>query len=326
MAKRSEFQLIEEVFSTLGADRADVLLGVGDDAALVDTGGSELIALCVDTLTAGVHFPLDTPAAAVGYKALAVNLSDLAAMGARPQWALLALSMPEVDSAWLDGFRQGLHALALQHDVALIGGDTTRGALAASVTLVGLVERSAVLRRAGARPGDGIYVSGSLGDAAAGLYLLQNDQLLDQQSDSYLLERLQRPQPRVSLGQALRELASAAIDVSDGLLADLGHILDRSAVGAIVDLRQLPLSSALRQRFEIDQAAAFALHGGDDYELCLTIPAARETELAKISATLGVALTRIGTIDAKPGLRLLDQNGQLQQPSRQGYDHFARST
>jgi thiamine-monophosphate kinase len=325
MAQRSEFELIRQFFSAMGADRADVLLGVGDDAALLDCGGPESLALCVDTLTAGVHFPPETPPAAVGHKALAVNLSDLAAMGARPAWALLALSMPGVDQDWLAGFSKGLNDLALAHGVALVGGDTTRGALAASITLAGLVGRADALRRDGARPGDGIYISGALGDAAAGLHLLQAgkvDEAGNDAVDSYLIERLQRPQPRVALGSALRGLASAAIDISDGLLADLGHILERSAVGATVDTRQLPLSGALRQRFSAAQAEAFALSGGDDYELCFTVPAPREPDLARAVAGLGVAVTRIGTIEAEPGLRLLDQSGQARTPRHMGYDHF----
>lgn len=322
MAQRSEFELIRQFFSAMGADRADVLLGVGDDAALLDCGGAEALAICVDTLIANVHFPPDTPPAAIGHKALAVNLSDLAAMGARPAWALLALSMPQVDQDWLAGFRAGFHDLAQAHGVALVGGDTTRGALAASVTLAGLVDRTDALRRDGARPGDGIYASGTLGDAAAGLHLLQIGKAGNGADDLYLIERLQRPQPRVALGGALRGLASAAIDISDGLLADLGHILERSAVGATVDTRHLPLSHALRQRFSPVEAEAFALSGGDDYELCFTVPASRELELARAMAGLDVAVTRIGMIEAEPGLRLLDRSGQARSPQRSGYDHF----
>lgn len=324
MAQRSEFQLIRQFFSPLGADRSDVLLGVGDDAALLDCGGPEALVLCVDTLTAGVHFLPDAPADAVGRKALAVNLSDLAAMGARPAWALLALSLPEVDQGWLADFRSGFHALAQAHGVALVGGDTTRGALAASVTLAGLVGRKDALRRDGAKSGDGIYISGTVGDAAAGLHILQAGEADSSVNDLHLIERLNRPQPRVALGVALRGLASAAIDVSDGLLADLGHILESSAVGATVDTRQLPISEALRKRFSATEVMAFALSGGDDYELCFTVPAGQESDLVRAAAGLDVAITRIGTIEPEPGLRLLDESGQAHMPQRLGYDHFGK--
>lgn len=326
MSQRSEFQLIRQYFASMGADRADVLLGAGDDAALLDCGGPSALALCVDTLTAGIHFPGDTPPAAIGHKALAVNLSDLAAMGAKPTWALLALSLPEPNEAWLDGFRQGFQDLAKRHEVALVGGDTTRGALAASVTLAGLVAPDEALRRSGARLGDGIYVSGTLGDAAAGLHLLQKRQAAEHaEHELYLIERLHRPRPRVALGQALSGLASAAIDISDGLLADLGHILEASGVGATLDLRHLPLSHALLQCFGASQAEAYALSGGDDYELCFTVAADRAAALQRAVADLGIEIARVGTIEAELGLRLVGRDGQARVPQQTGYDHFGES-
>jgi thiamine-monophosphate kinase len=322
VAARSEFTLIRQFFSALGATRADVVLGVGDDAALVDSGGADLLVLCVDTLTAGVHFPADAPADAVGHKALAVNLSDLAAMGARPAWALLSLTLPAVDADWLTGFRSGFHRLAAAHDIALIGGDTTRGELAASVTLAGFVERDGALRRDGAHPGDAVYVSGALGDAAVGLRYWQAGRRSESEAVAAAIERLHRPLPRVALGRALVGLASATIDISDGLAADLGHILERSGVGAVVEIARLPLSPSLRSLCSQAEAAVFALTGGDDYELCFTAPPAREPDLTRAAAALGVAVTRIGTIEPEPGLRLVDDNGRALPLPRAGYDHF----
>lgn len=318
MPAPSEFELIRKYFAAAGASRQDVVLGVGDDAALLDNGGAQLLALCVDTLVAGVHFPTDAPAEAVGHKALAVNLSDLAAMGAQPAWALLSLTMPEPEPDWLAGFRRGLHALAAAHGVALVGGDTTRGPLAVTVTLVGLVERGRALRRDGARPGDRVYVSGTLGDAALGLRQWQAGERAGP-----AVERLQRPQPRVALGRALLGLASAVVDVSDGLAADLGHILARSGVGARLEAARLPLSQTLQACCSPTEALACALGGGDDYELCFTVPVERERSLQQAVAGLGLAVTAIGTIEAAPGLRLVDEQGrEVPVPSRGGYDHF----
>lgn len=320
----SEFELIRQLSDGLGATRAEVLLGVGDDAALVDVGQPEALCVCVDTMIAGVHFPLDAPADSVGHKILAVNLSDLAAMGARPAWALLALTLPGPDQAWLDGFRRGLSALAAEHRVAVIGGDTTRGALSISLTLAGWVEPAQALRRGGARPDDLVFVSGSLGDAAAGLRLWQAGRV-GQNGAAELADRLHRPQPRVALGRALRGLATAAIDVSDGLAADLGHILAASGVGAAIDLSALPLSEALRRGCGDAEAAVLALSGGDDYELCFTVPPEREPEVQAISRELGLPLTCIGRIDAEPGLRVLGPGGRPLPLARAGYDHFGRS-
>jgi thiamine-monophosphate kinase len=318
----SEFELIRQFFLGLGAKRDDVLLGIGDDAALVDVGGSEALVLCVDTLVAGVHFPENAPADAVGHKALAVNLSDLAAMGARPAWGMLALTLPTAQPDWLAGFRTGMHGLAERHGVGLIGGDTTRGALAASVTLIGFVEPELALRRDGARPGDGIYVSGALGDAAAGLRFWQAGRGGQSSEVVQLVERLHRPAPRVELGRGLRGIASAAIDISDGLAADLGHVLSRSGVGGRVVLEQLPLSSSLRQTCSGGEAAVFALSGGDDYELCFTVPAEQEAALEALQRRLNVPMTRIGVIEAEPGLRVVGPRGEPLPLAQAGFDHF----
>lgn len=318
----SEFELIRQFFLGLGAEREDVLLGIGDDAALVDVGGAEAMVLCVDTMVAGAHFPENAPAEAVGHKALAVNLSDLAAMGARPAWGMLALTLATAQPEWLTGFRRGMHALAEQHGVGLVGGDTTRGGLAASVTLIGFVEPELALRRDAARPGDVIYVSGTLGDAAAGLRFWQAGRGGQSAEVAQLVERLHRPVPRIELGRALRGIARAAIDISDGLAGDLGHILSRSGVGARIELAQLPLSVPLRQTCSGAEATVFALSGGDDYELCFTVPAEREADLDRLRRQLDVPVTRVGVIEAEPGLRVVGPDGKPLPLQRTGFDHF----
>lgn len=323
MAPLSEFELIRQFFSTLSAGRSDVVEGVGDDAALVDAGSGELLAACVDTLTEDVHFPADAPAEAVGHKALAVNLSDLAAMAARPTWALLALTLPQPDSAWLAGFGAGFRALAESSGVALIGGDTTRGPRrSVSVTLLGRVAADKVLRRRGARPGDRIFVSGTVGDAAAGLRLWQAGERHRAGAVGELLARLHYPTPRLALGAALGGLASAAIDVSDGLAADLGHILAASGVGARIEIERLPLSAALRQLFPLAEARQLALTGGDDYELCFTVPPSQEVRLRQAAARCGTAVTAIGVVEEAAGLRLVDGAGQALVLPQGGYQHF----
>jgi thiamine-monophosphate kinase len=315
-----EFELIERFFGAGGAARPDVLLGIGDDAALLDVGAEQALALCVDTLVEGVHFPPDAPPESVGHKALAVNLSDLAAMGARPTWALLSLTLPQVDESWLLSFSRGLKALAREHGVALVGGDTTRGPLAVSIQLAGWVPPEQALRRDRARAGDAIYVSGRLGDAAAGLAIWQDKHgARHGAEEAQLIERLHRPQPRVALGQALLGRAHAAIDISDGLLADLGHVLTRSAVGARIEIERLPLSPALRRLHGDEQARRVALSGGDDYELCFTMPTGAQTGLEG----LGVPVTRIGLIEPAPGLRLCRSDGTpFDAGDAAGYEHF----
>ncbi len=317
MAQLGEFELIGRYFTRAGAGRADVVLGVGDDAAILrPAAGLDLVA-ATDTLVAGTHFEPDTAPAAIGHKALAVNLSDVAAMGAEPRWALLALTVPAAEAAWLEDFAAGLYTLADAHGVAVVGGDTTRGPLAVTVTVLGTVEPGTALRRDGARPGDAVLVTGTLGDAALALALRGRGQT----PEPALLERLQRPQPRLAAGRSLRGVASSAIDVSDGLAADLGHVLEASRVGAVLDLDRLPLSAALRAR-PPGQAAGLALNGGDDYELCFTVAAAREAEaLARLSGA-GVPATRIGTIEAGPGLVLQGRAAAALPAASSGYRHF----
>lgn len=322
-----EFELIERFFADLGADRDDVLLGVGDDAALLAPSARKSLTLCTDTLVAGVHFPLDAPAEDVGFKALAVNLSDLAAMAAEPAWALLSLTLPEADEQWVAGFAAGFGELARRFDVALVGGDTTQGPLAVSVHLAGWVDPALALRRDRAQAGDAIYVSGTLGDAAAGLRIWQGDESLRSGPEQrFLIERLQRPQPRVELGVALAGVAACAVDISDGLAADLGHILRRSGVGARIDVDALPLSAALRTAVEPAEQLQFALSGGDDYELCFTVAPFAEASLSEIAQRCGISLTRIGVIEAEPGLRLCHRDGREAMLPESGWQHFMSRT
>ncbi len=309
-----EFTLIDHI-RRRAAGRGDVVLGIGDDAALLQPPAGMLLAVATDTLNAGVHFPGDTPPADIGWKALAVNLSDLAAMGATPAWASLSLSLPAADADWLDGFLDGFLALADAHDVALVGGDTTRGPLSVSVTVHGFVPPGAALRRDGAQVGDDVWVTGTLGDAAAALALWR-----DGDADPVLRARLDRPVPRVEAGRALAGIAHAAIDISDGLLADLGHLCAASGVGADIELGALPASQALLARFDDEARASLQATGGDDYELCFTAPAMARTAIASLA---GVAITRIGRVVAGAGTaRALRGDGSAWVPVRAGYAHF----
>ncbi len=313
-----EFELIARHFAALTDQRADVVLGVGDDAALLRPPPGHDLVVTVDTLVAGVHFFDDCPPAALGHKALAVNLSDLAAMGAEPAWALLALTLPVADDAWLAQFASGFAALAREFDVSLVGGDTCRGPLAISVTALGHAPRGQALRRRGARPGDGVYVSGEIGAAGLAVQARRREITLPPVLAAHAAQRLDYPQPRVALGLALRGLASAAIDVSDGLLADLGHICAASRTGARLDLDRLPLPDGA-----LDVASHDSLLGsGDDYELCFTVPPQHAPTLPALAASAGCAVTRIGQIEAAPGLWLVDATGNVRPAARGGHDHF----
>jgi thiamine-monophosphate kinase len=316
-----EFALIRHYFGALTAARSDVVLGIGDDCALLrPTPGSEL-AVTADTLVAGRHFPVDTAPFDIGWKALAVNLSDLAAMAAEPQWFLLALTLPAADSAWLAAFAAGLRTLADQFGVALIGGDTTRGPLSITITAFGSAPAGTALRRSGARPGDLVCVTGTLGDAALGLQLRGAVVAPTEADDDerFLQARLDRPSPRVQAGLALRGLASAAIDLSDGLAGDLGHILTASGVGADLNPAQLPMSAAFARVHAPAQRLQLQAAGGDDYELCCCLPPA---QLAAAQARLDLPLTVIGEISAQPGLRWHDTRAGAPAPVLHGYRHF----
>ena len=311
-----EFDLIARIRARV-ATRADVVLGIGDDAALLAPPPGRQLVVTADTLNDGVHFPRGTSPADIGWKALAVNLSDLASMGAEPAWCTLSLSLPQSDPAWIEGFLDGFLDLAGQHDIALVGGDTTRGPLSIAVTAMGLVEPGRALRRDGARVGDEVWVTGTLGDAAGGLALL------DREPVPALRARLDRPTPRVAAGRALAGIATACVDVSDGLLADLGHVCARSHVAARIDVDALPASAALMEVIGEADRIALQASGGDDYELCFTAPADAGADIGAVSAQLGLRITRIGRIVAGEGVHPVDAKSQPWSSPRRGYDHFA---
>ncbi len=321
-----EFRLIERLRELTAQPRDDVRIGIGDDAAvLAPPPGKELV-VAIDTLVEGVHFPPGTAAADIGWKALAVNLSDLAAMGASPAWALLALTLPSADAAFVEGFAEGFAKLAQPHRLALVGGDTTRGPLTISVAVHGFVPPGQALTRAGARVGDAVLVTGTLGDAAAGLHVLQHPPRDDDGRAGlrgFLVERFNRPTPRLAVGTALRGQATACVDVSDGLLADLGHICVASGVAAEIEAALLPRSSALLELYDDTTALHFALSGGDDYELCFTAPAARVAELQAGLARLGCGAAKIGRIVEGEGVRVRAVDGAWLATDRPGWEHFA---
>ena len=309
----SEFELIRKYFDRPARQPQDgsraaasVALGVGDDAALLRPSAGMELAVSTDLLLEGRHFRAGADAQKLGHKSLAVNLSDMAAMGAAPRWATLAIALPAADEAWLDGFAQGFFALAERFGVELIGGDTTRGPRAICVTILGELPRGLALYRAGANPGDDIWVSGELGGAALGLVRPEN---------AAAARRLHEPEPRVELGERLRGIASAAIDVSDGFAQDLGHVLERSGVGAVVEYQRLPRFAGTQRQH--------VLSGGDDYELVFTARQDRRAELAALARDLGLALARVGSIQkGEPKLLVLDQD-HAPIAVAHGFDHFS---
>ena len=319
----AEFDLIDLTAQRCAVVRGDVRLGIGDDAAVVAVPAGQDLVVCTDTLVAGVHFPLHTAAADVGWKALAVNLSDLAAMGATPAWALLSLTLPEADADFVAAFADGFGALAAIHHVALIGGDTTSGPLSITVTVHGFVPPGMALRRDGARAGDGVYVTGTLGDAAAGLRCIGTASAIDADVRAALVARLDRPEPRLAAGAVLRGRASACIDVSDGLVADLGHVARRSGLAIDIEALHLPSSNALRAAFGDDSRRALQLAGGDDYELAFTVGEADADALLLDLARAGCAATPIGRVQEGSGVRVLDAAGLSIPLPRRGWEHFA---
>ena len=312
-----EFALIDRLKTRLASRRTDTRLGIGDDAALIAPAAGEELAITTDTLIAGRHFPSDTPAFDIGYKAIAVNLSDLAAMGADPAWVTLALAAPELEEAWCDGFLDGACAAMGDGPIDIIGGDTTRGDLSITVTAIGRLPAGGALRRSRAQPGDVIAVTGTLGDAAHGLHCWK-ERAKANADETFCIERLARPRWRN--GAALRAFAHAAIDISDGLVADLGHVLAASGVGARVDVDALPVSQALEGCVDAAQMRACQLGGGDDYELCVTLAPA---DMARAQAALDCPLTVIGQVEAEAGLRLVDAAGRpFAWAGAAGWDHF----
>lgn len=318
-----EFELIARHFTR---PPRTATLGVGDDCALFSWPSGRDVAVSTDTLVAGNHFFADTDAESLGHKALAVNLSDLAAMGATPRYVTLALTLPRIDHDWLAAFANGFFSLAEAFGVELIGGDTTRGPLSVTLTVIGEADPKNVLRRDRAREGDEIWISGDLGGAALALRRLRNELVLAESDFAVAAGRLHRPLPRVALGRALSGLAHAAIDVSDGLLADLGHICERSRLAAAVVWPQVPLSAPLRTLPQALQLAC-ALSGGDDYELCFTAPAAAGARIETLAGELALPLTRIGRMAALTGtvaaVMVTDVAGRAITVPAAGYDHFA---
>lgn len=314
-----EFDLIRRYFTT---PTPHTLLGPGDDCALVAVTPGQELAVSTDMLVEGRHFVRGTDPRRLGHKSAAVNLSDMAAMGATPRWVTLALALPDPNPGWVGEFAAGFHGLLAAHGVDWVGGDTTAGPLAISVTVLGEVPPLQALRRAGAQAGDDIWVSGTLGDAALGLQCLQGGHALSPEDRRFCLDRLEMPAPRVGLGLALRGLAHAAIDVSDGLLADLGHILDASRVGAILDLERLPRSAAMQRRQDMPGAAPLQLSGGDDYELCFTAAPRSASRIQQAAARAGVAVTCVGTVTAACERILRDAFGQPLPVAWEGFDHF----
>ncbi len=317
-----EFELIAKYFSRGAQGRPDVVLGVGDDAALLRVPEGRELVVAADTVVSGVHFPSGIPPAAIGHRALAVNLSDLAAMGATPAWFTLALTLPRVDEEWLAEFSRGLFELAGRFGMALVGGDTTSGPLAITVQAMGHATPGTSILRSGARSGDDIYLSATTGDAAAGLAVLQGElDIASETARADLIDRFLWPEPRVELGAALVGVASAGIDVSDGLLADLGKLLAASDCGGRLDLDLPPVSPALMQVADPRAALGFAAAGGDDYELCFTAPPGNAAAVERIAAALAIPLTRIGVVESAKGLRCF-RDGREVQVQAGGFDHF----
>ncbi len=317
----AEFELIREYFNWSSLPAA-VRVGVGDDAAVLQMPLDSELVISVDTFNAGVHFPLETTAHAIGHKALAVNLSDLAAMGADPAWFTLAISLPQADRTWVSAFSQGMQSLAQQHGIFLIGGDTTRGALSITIQVMGFTPPGQALLRSGARHGDVICVSGTLGDAAAGLAIVQQRlaaAVFPTDGAAYCVQRLNYPTPRLALGHILRGRATACMDISDGLLADLGHILQASQVGARLHHACIPVSPALHA-LPLDERLKFALTGGDDYELLFTLPPELLDTVRQEAEKQTIPVTVIGEIDKNLTGCLVDY--QLLN-ERRGYEHFS---
>jgi thiamine-monophosphate kinase len=320
----NEFELIDRFFRRAPRN-ADVRIGVGDDGAvLAPSPGMEYV-LTVDMLVEGRHFAAGCDPQALGHKTLAVNLSDLAAMGALPRFVLLAGALPEPDTTWLAAFMRGFDALATEYDVELIGGDTTRGPRTFAVTAIGELPMGSALTRSGANPGDTVYVSGRIGDASLALAATAGRTEVDAESLALLSRRLDEPQPRVALGVALRGVASSALDISDGLTGDLGHVLKASRVGATLDLAAIPCADALRAKLlgsERELALGLLLAGGDDYELCFTASPAMRERVDAIGRALGLPLTPIGSINVDTTLVVNDEHGTPLAALPRAFDHF----
>ncbi len=313
-----EFDIIDKYFKSIPINRKDVVLGIGDDCAILEIPENCQLVTSTDTLISGVHFPKETSAKDIGYKALAVNLSDLAAMGAEPAWASLALTLPDEDYHWLEKFVEGFSNLAAQHNVQLIGGDTTKGPLSITVQIYGFIQKGKTLRRDCAKAGDLVYVTGVIGDAGLGLKKIFNKL----ENLNKCVQQLNRPVPRIEIAQALTNVSCCAIDISDGLLADLGHITKESQCAAVIELEKIPTSKELKSHYKNNIDWQQVITSGDDYELCFTINKDNQYKLNKIQNSFGVPLTCIGKIEKGQGVRSVDSNGRELNISSQGYSHF----
>lgn len=316
----SEFELISKYFRCRGKHDQTVQCGIGDDAAIIQIPEHMELVVTTDTLLQGTHFPTCTSAADIAYKALAVNLSDMAAMGAMPRWALLAITLPDNDETWLAQFADSFFETAGQYQLSLIGGDMSRGPLSVNVQIQGLVPTGTALRRSAAQQNDFIYVTGTLGDAGVGLDIITQQCSVAQQHKEFFIRRFNRPEINIATGQQLRSLANSAIDISDGLLADLGHLLSASSVGADINMEEIPLSSAMQSCIDQNTAWNYALTAGDDYHLCFTASAAQQ--IIEHLKTNNIATTCIGRITASGKLRCLRSDGTEFQPTGSAYSHF----
>lgn len=317
-----EFDIIHEYFAKLTPPQEQLILGVGDDAALWRPSPGHDLVLTVDTLHVNRHFLPDCPPSSIAHKALAVNLSDCAAMGAKPRGFLLSLSLPEAEAGWLADFSLGLQSLASQHQLALMGGDTTQGPLSVSITLIGEILQGQALSRSGAKIGEDIYVSGHLGLPSLGLEILRNHRYLPEAVYNDIVQAYRKPVPQLKLGQALIGLASSCIDISDGLIADLGHVARQSHCGARLNLESIPVALLLKEYGEPEQVLNWPLSGGDDYQLIFTADPSQREQIQNLSASLNLPLTRIGQIT--PGNQVICQNqeGETVDIARGGFEHF----
>jgi len=317
----SEFDIIRQYF-TLKESRADVILGIGDDAAILKVPENHQLVQSVDTLVAGVHFPSETSPQDIAYKALAVNLSDMAAMGAEPAWFTLAITLPDDNVVWLQAFSQSLSEIAKQYNVQLVGGDTTCGPLCISITINGFVPANKALTRSNAKVTDKIYVSGTIGDAALALAAWQGQCLLREDTVEHLNGKLNRPLAQVKLGLLLRDYASACIDISDGLIADIGHISRESQVGAKLEFESIPLSTEFQQNLtDKTLSIPLILSGGDDYQLCFTLPEKKQAEFESLIKEHKLQVTCIGVIEKQTGVRCMLDNKEID-IQEMGYQHF----
>lgn len=321
----AEFSIIEEFCHGIGPSHADTKLSVGDDAAIVSIPKGMELAVSVDTMVADVHFYADAAPASIAHKLLAVNLSDMSAMGAIPKWATLTLSIPSLDQAWLKAFSESLKSIANQYQVQLIGGDTTQGPLNLSINIMGLLPKGKALCRHGAEVGNDVYVSHVLGDAALGLLSLQGKLKIDGKYHPSLITALEQPEPRVELGQRLLSTATSCLDVSDGLIGDLAHICERSDVSITVDVDSIPLSQAYQAYMNLGGDLNLALNGGDDYELAFTAHVDNRELLAELSQELGIRLTRIGHVVPNLGAKVLlfDHGQAFELSAPKGFEHFS---